>query len=241
MENEIYLSIIIPIYNEAKRLHSSLEKIQNFSQSLSISTEWIFVVEPSQDKSLDIIQAYCHDNENTFVIANKVHKGKGFAVQTGMLHAKGKWALFMDADLSTPLNEVNNFLSHIQKHPELHILIGNRKTKEANIIVKQGPVRLLMGKALNQLLKQLELTDFPDTQCGFKLFKKETIKPLFSDLLCTGFSFDIEILAKAKNYGFKIASLPISWKDDKNSTVKLVRDSLKMIRDISRIYLHLKI
>ncbi len=240
MENEIYLSIIIPIYNEAKRLQYSLEKIQDFADSLAVTAEWIFVVEPSTDKSLTIIQNYCHQHKNAFVIANKVHKGKGFAVQTGMIHAKGQWALFMDADLSTPLQEIHKFLSHIKQKPEIQILIGDRKAKAANIIVKQGPMRLIMGKALNQLLKSLELTDFQDTQCGFKFFKKETIRPLFSKLFCTGFSFDIEILAKAKKNNYIVHSLPIAWKNDKASTVRVVRDSLKMIRDIARIYLHLK-
>lgn len=240
MESEIYLSMIVPIYNEAKRLPRSLETIAAFSSQLSVSHEWIFVVEPSQDESLHLIQEYCGKHKNAFVIANKIHKGKGFAVQTGMLHAKGKWALFMDADLSTPLPEVERFLEYTKQHPEIDIVIGDRKTKAANLIQKQGPLRLLMGKSLQTLLQALDLSDVPDTQCGFKMFKKEYIRPLFGYLVCTGFSFDIEVLAKAKKLQLHVASLPISWKDDKNSTVRVVRDGLKMLRDILRIYAYLK-
>jgi dolichyl-phosphate beta-glucosyltransferase len=241
MENEIYLSIIVPIYNEAKRLPTSLATIDTFGKELNYKHEWIFVVEPSQDNSLSIVQDYCGKNPSAFVIGNKVHRGKGFAVQTGMLHAKGKWVLFMDADLSTPLQEVHHFIKHVQENPQTHILVGDRKAKASNIVQKQGPLRILMGKTLNQLLKSMDLTDLPDTQCGFKLFRQDVVKPLFSNLLCTGFSFDIEILAKAKNLKIPVESKAITWKDDKASTVKVVRDTAKMLRDVAKIYLHLKV
>jgi dolichyl-phosphate beta-glucosyltransferase len=240
MENEIYLSMIVPIYNEARRLPMSLEKIRVFSESLSFSFEWIFVVEPSDDDSLTIIQDFCSKHKAAFVIGNKIHKGKGFAVQTGMLHAKGNWALFMDADLSTPLEEVHTFLKYVEQKPDTHVLIGDRKTKAANIVKSQGPVRLIMGKTLSALLQSLELTDLPDTQCGFKLFSRDVIRPLFSNLICMGFSFDIEVLARAKNLGLTVTSLPITWKNDRDSSVRVVRDTLKMIRDIVRIYANLK-
>tara|TARA_B100001248_G_scaffold262195_1_gene256651 strand:- start:13394 stop:14119 length:726 start_codon:yes stop_codon:yes gene_type:complete len=229
------LSFVIPIYNEAKRLPPSLEKLHGFSKTLKHSYEWIFVVEPSEDESLQIIENHCKKHENFRYIANEKQKGKGYAVQTGMLGARGEWVFFMDADLATPLKEIHHFLQQIEEQPETPIFIASRRLANSKIFPPATLVRKLFSICLNLLVKILGLSQHSDTQCGFKAFHKDSIPILFRHLYMQGFSFDIEVLIKAKQHKLACKEVAVEWSAREASSVRLFRDSLQFFQDLIRL------
>src|SRR4029453_4208917 len=160
------------------------------------------------------------------VIDNLVHRGKGFAVRTGMLRAKGEFVFYMDADLSVPLQEVGNFLAQFAAHPEIAVLIGNRQHAKSRIIRKQSLLRRKLGQGFNVILKLLQLAALYDTQCGFKAFRAEAAQAIFARQTIDGFAFDVEVLLLARELGLKVADLPVEWINSTESHVHIIGDSL---------------
>jgi hypothetical protein len=230
-----YLSIVIPAYKEARRLPESLIKIQRFFDEFPFPVEILVMVEKSPDYTYEISSSLVAGDKRIHVIDNKVKNGKGYAVRSGMTRAQGEVVLFMDADLSTPLSEIFNFLQRFHQEPQLQVLIGDRKTKADNEEQNRSVVRRALSKGFNMMVQKLSVEGIPDTQCGFKAFRKEANHEIFKYQTLNTFAFDVEVLVLAKELGYPIGSQPVKWIDDDRSTVHPILDPLKMARDILQV------
>ncbi len=231
--NAPYLSLVIPSYNESKRIERCITDLKSFFNSAAADLEVILVVEKSTDGTLEKAQKTIGDDPHFVVVDNKVQKGKGYAVRMGMLQARGEIVFFMDCDLSTPLVEVIAFLNHFRANPTTDVVIGSRQHNQSQIIKKQHPLRQNMGKIFNFFVQLFAIRGIADTQCGFKAFRRKTVEPVFSRQTIDGFSFDVEILLLTQALGYKIDVLPVKWINSPESKVRIVRDSLKMFFDLT--------
>lgn len=229
------LSIVIPAYNEARRLPRALAELTLFCAGLPAEHEVLIVVEPGSDSTLEIAAAHAARHPAFAIIANEVHRGKGHAVRTGMLRAQGELIFYMDADLSVPLREIIAFLDFFASHPEFHLLIGNRAHARSRITRRQSWLRQMMGQTFNGILQRLELASLHDTQCGFKAFRREAAREIFRRQTLDGFAFDVEVLLLAERLGYGIADLPVEWINSDDSRVHIVRDSVAMLSDALRV------
>ena len=233
------ISIIIPVYNEETRLPFTIKNIKSFFIKLNLDIEIIIVVERSKDKSLEVAKRYIDDKSikthaHFQLIDNKVHRGKGYAVRSGMKYATGEYIFFCDADLAIPLTEVLKFVTEFQKKTNVDILIANRRHNQSSI--QQTFLRQKLGQIFNIFIQKLTGLQTQDTQCGFKAFRHKVAKVIFPLLKCDHFAFDVEILLLAKRLGYTDHSLPVTcWNNSKGSTVNLWIDPLKMLRDVIMI------
>lgn len=211
----VFLSIIIPTYNEENRLGPTIEKIKQYQKKSSTSLEIIISDDGSIDDTLKIVQKKQKDIAYLSYLRNP-HQGKGAAVKQGMLKAQGKYQLFMDADYSTPITEVNKFLKKII-HPKTDIVIGSRTHSQSTIIKAQPWYRELFGKSFNLMLRTLGLSQFTDTQCGFKLFTQKSSQNIFSKSKLTGATFDVEILLLAQKLGYNVQEESVIWENSADS------------------------
>ena len=229
------LSIIIPAYNEQNRISKTLYKLNSYFEGKEY--EIIIVNDGSNDKTVEIVQNIGLDN--VVLVNNPGNKGKGYSVRNGMYHAKGDLLLFSDADLSTPIEELEKFMPLIDQG--FDVVIGSRALKESNIEKHQPYYREAMGKVFNVIVQSLVIKGIKDTQCGFKLFTREAVKKIFPKQKLDGFSFDVEILFLAKKFGYKIKEIPVTWINDEETKVSSIKDSSRMFIDILKIRLnHLK-
>ena len=225
------LSIIIPALNEALRLPPSLEKIDSFLQTQNYSAEVIVVDNGSNDRTAEIVQAYAATHPYVRLIQLK-ERGKGRAVKAGMLAAHGDYRFICDTDLSMPIEEVVKFLPPAVG--DYDISIATREGKGAQRI-GEPEYRHLMGRVNNLIIKVMAIREFEDTQCGFKMFNRRSAEDLFSVQQMNGIGFDVEILFIALKRGYKIREVPITWYFDPDSRMRLVQDSLNMLREIWQI------
>lgn len=226
------LSVIIPCYNESKIIKESIKEIYSFlKQNKNLKDfEIICIDDGSSDNTYEILKNISLKNKKIKLNKKRQNKGKGFSVREGFIISKFNLVLFADADLSTPINELDKFLDKIN---EADILIASRNEKDSK--TKRNIFRSFISKAFllfNGLVTGLK---YSDTQCGFKLFKKENTISIFKNQKIDGFAFDIEILLKAKNKGLIIKEIPIKWIQKEDSKVNIIWDSLKMALDIIKI------
>ena len=219
------ISIIIPAYNEENRLGKTLKTVKNFM--VGKEYEIIVVDDGSTDTTVEVAK-----NAGVVLVENKVNKGKGYSVKNGVMQAKGDYILFSDADLSTPIDELRAFLRLIQ---EYDLVIGSRGLKESNIQIKQPKYRHFIGKAFNTLVRTLTGLSIKDTQCGFKLFRRDVALKIFPKLTINRWGFDVEILYLAKKFGYKIKEQPVTWLNVEGSKVSPLKDSIKMFFEILKI------
>lgn len=229
-----FLSIIIPAFNEERRLPATLRRLSEFCAGLPFVAEVIVVVERSSDRTVEVARETAGEQGIFRVLPQADHRGKGRAVKIGMLEARGVLAVFTDADLSTPPEEILRFLDHMEDHPEIDVLIGDRKHPSSKV-ERQGPLRHRMGEVFNALVRGLTGLPFRDTQCGFKMFRAEAAQAIFSRLGTDGFAFDVEALLWAERLGLRVADLPVEWRDQPGSRLHVVRDSLRMAWDSFRL------
>lgn len=220
------VSIIIPAYNEAMRLPASIQKIRKVF--LSETWEFLIVVEPSTDDTVSAARVAVDGDPRFEIITNSMSRGKGFAIKTGMLRARGEIIFFMDADLSVPLRFVNEFL-HFSNDAD--VLIGSRRHPASMITIHQPWLRETAGRLFNCALRLAGVTCFADTQCGFKAFRREAAQEIFSRLEQDGFGFDVELLALAEILGFRVLELPVEWANASDSKVRPLRDGVRALRD----------
>lgn len=227
-----HLSIVIPAYNEAGRILAALEKIEAFLKQQAYSAEVLIVDDCSSDKTVDVVKKIITSRPNYRLLMNQVNTGKGASVRKGMLAASGRFRLFSDADLSTPIEEVNKFLELIKSYD---VIIGSRRIRGARVAVRQPIFREGAGRIFSVLVRLLTLRGFIDTQCGFKLFNAQSAQEVFKRQTIERFGFDVEILYIAKKLGFKIKEAPVTWFDSPFTRVRLLRDSTQMFLDLIRI------
>ena len=230
----MHLSVVIPAYNEEKRIGASLAGIHDFLSNKDYGFEIIVVDDGSTDSTVRRVEeSALHEEGKARIIKNGVNKGKGFSVKNGIINSRGEYILFSDADLSTPIGEVDKLFDEINKGYD--IVIGSRALKGSDVKVHQSWYREIMGKTFNLFIKLFLMRAFNDTQCGFKLFKSFTAKDIAYELKIDGFSFDVEVLYIAIKKGRKIKEVPITWLNSPKSKVNPLLDSVKMFFDLIKI------
>ncbi|MBM4054296.1 MAG: glycosyltransferase family 2 protein [Planctomycetes bacterium] len=228
---ECFLSIVIPAYNEEERILPSLRSICAYLSRQDYSSEVIVVDDGSVDNTVKKINEFLNSNEGIILIKNNKNKGKGYSVKRGMLAAKGQYVFFTDADLSTPIEEVDKCLPYLNAKG-YDVIIGSRSIPGADIIIHQPWYREKMGKIFNFIIRLVLMGGLIDTQCGFKGFKRDVARKVFDKCRIAGFAFDVEVLYLSKKFGFKIKELPIRWRNSILSKVSPVRHSLQMFKDL---------
>lgn len=226
-----YLSIIIPAHNEEQRLPPSLVKIDAFLRRQDYVAEVIVVENGSKDNTAQVAKEFSVKHPYVRVLEVET-RGKGLAVKAGMLAAYGKYRFICDADLSMPIDEIIFFLPPYTNGYE--VIIASREAKGAKRI-NEPAYRHVMGRINNWIIKLMALRGFEDTQCGFKMFTREVAEDLFSVQRMNGIGFDVELLFIAQKRGYRIKQVPITWYYDPYSTMRLIDDSLRMIREIWEI------
>ncbi len=240
LSERVALSLVIPAFREAARLPPNLPRIAEYCDTLVLpegeTCEVLAVVERSDDGTLERAREAAAPFPRLEVIDNGPQRGKGHAVRSGMRRARGAIRIFMDADLSTPLPEVGRFLGYFAAHPEVDVVIGNRRHRDSRIGRAQGPVRRHLGGLFSRLVRGSILPGaWTDTQCGFKAFRAEAAQRIFSRQRLDGFSFDVEVLALAAGLGLTTHDLPVEWRDDDATRVRLWYHGWGMLRDLCRV------
>jgi glycosyltransferase involved in cell wall biosynthesis len=226
------VSIVIPAYNEAERIGNSIRKVNEYVRQSRLSIEVIVVDDGSVDSTRDIVSANSHDSLR--LIRNGENRGKGYSVQQGVANATGTWVLFTDADLSAPIEELQK-LFDVGIKEDADIVIGSRAVDRRYIEKHQNRFRELGGIFFNLMVRLLLGLKLSDTQCGFKLFKRESAKAVFEKQTTHGFGFDAEILFIAAKRGLKICEVPVRWSHSEGSKVNFLRDGTRMFADLVRI------
>ena len=230
------LSVIIPAYNEEKRISSTLQKIGSFFDGKNMDYEVIVVDDGSGDRTVEISDNSALAKSGRLkVFRNGENRGKGYSVKRGVDVADGEYILFSDADLSTPVSAFDKLFESIGNGAD--VAIGSRAAAGSVVTVKQPFYRQTMGRVFNLLIRCILGERVWDTQCGFKLFRKEAAKTLFGKMTVTGFAFDAEILFLARRLGFKTEEVGISWENSPDSKVHPLFSSLRMLTDVIKIRL----
>lgn len=236
------LSIVIPTYNEEKTIKRSLGKVVDFLESGGFDYEIVVADDGSADGTVAAVETFSPGSKRIRGI-KMPHRGKGATVRDGILASGGKYVLFSDADLSTPIEELKRLLNWTEQGWD--IAIGSREGIGARR-ENEPWYRHLMGRGFNFVVKLIALRGFEDTQCGFKLFKAAAAKDIFARLKLYGdeakeaavpkvTAFDVEVLFVAKKLGYKIKEVPVSWHHVKTTRVNPWRDSFSMFWDVVKV------
>lgn len=237
--SEIQLSIIIPAYNEQARLPRTVLESIHWCTSRNLEFELIIADDGSQDQTLALARLFEESNVRIRALACP-HMGKGATVRMGVLNAKGHLVLFMDADGATPLTEIPKLLVAVEQGQD--VAIGSRVVQRpGEVEVKTSLLRRFIGRSFAFCVNLFAIEGIADTQCGFKMFRREAAAAIFSRQRSVGFAFDVEVLFIARRLGLSIAEIPVNWIAQPGSKVNLVTDSCRMLWDIGRIrWLHRK-
>lgn len=230
------VSIVVPAFEEEDRLGSSLAKIASYLMESETSAEIIVVDDGSADKTAEIAESVLR---NTPVIASKViryeqNRGKGFAVRTGLQAAAAEIALFSDADLSTPIEEMPKLIDPILTG-DFDVTFGSRALDRSLIGTHQPWRREQGGKVMNLIIRTMSVLPFADTQCGFKAFRMSKFRPLLDVMTVDRFGFDVEFLYVAKYHGLRLKEIPVRWNNVEGSKVNVFRDTRRMFSELSQI------
>ncbi len=228
---EPYLSVVIPAYNEALRVGSTLEKVQQYLQTRNYETELILVDDGSSDDTPQILEEARHQFSGMRVLRNEPNRGKGYSVRRGVLEARGQLVLFTDADLSAPIEEANKLIA-VAESEQADAVVGSRALERRLIGVRQPLYRDLSGRVFNVLVRAFTGLKLRDTQCGFKLFRRATTRRAFELQRVERFGFDPELLFLIRRLGGKVLEVPVRWNDNPATKVHFLRDSTRMFLDL---------
>ncbi len=231
------LSIIIPAYNEESRLPSTLLEVTNYlSASEWRPVEILVVDDGSSDRTVEVAQEYAKNGCPVRVLRNPGNRGKGFAVRHGMQEGVGQWLLFTDADLSTPISEIEKLWAAVSGGGAA-VAIGSRALDRSLIGVRQPVFRERAGQVFNWVMQRVLGLPLSDTQCGFKLFRQDAARAVFERQQLDRFSFDAEALFLARKLGFVIREVPVRWNDVAGSKVSLASGARGFL-DLLRVRLN---
>ena len=230
------LSIIVPAYNEARRLPDTLPRLIAYARELHEPVEIIVVDDGSADRTSEVATEVGRAAGFVSVLRSAQNQGKGASVRRGMLAARHEHVLFTDADLSTPIEEAAKLRAALDAGAD--VAIGSRRLAQSDVQVRQPWLRGLAGRTFSRVVSFLLLPGIGDSQCGFKAFRRPVARELFARQRLGRFTFDAEVLWLARYLGYRIAEIPIVWRDDPRSQVRLVRDSFGMLVDLGRVRLN---
>jgi len=225
------LSIVIPAYNEEQRIGKSLQRIKEYCRRSQPACEVIVADDGSRDGTPSVVLNHAKQWKELKLMALE-HRGKGHATKMGVLASSGEWILCSDADLSTPVEQVENLLAAGERHA---IVIGSRSVSGASVTQPPPFHRKVMGRVFNWIVKALAVRGFQDTQCGFKLYRRDAARDIFNRITLDGFAFDVETLYLAGKLGYRVAEVPVSWRNDERTKVKLLSDPPRMFLDVMKI------
>ena len=233
---EMSVSVIIPAFNEAERLPLTMRATADYFEARTEPFELLVIDDGSTDGTAQVIADFARQRPALSVqcLGYGGNRGKGYAVRHGMLRASGDLRLFCDADLATPAEEYEVVLAAMERDGT-PIGIGSRPLRASNLLVHQPWYREWLGRGFNKAVQILAVPGIADTQCGFKVFTAEAATDVFSRCRLDGFAFDSEALYIARRLGYGISEVPIRWSHKDGSKVSMVRDGLKMLRDLSLI------
>ncbi|PIR89257.1 MAG: hypothetical protein COU07_02230 [Candidatus Harrisonbacteria bacterium CG10_big_fil_rev_8_21_14_0_10_40_38] len=223
------ISIVVPAYNEAKRIEPTLRVAIGFLSGLNLEYEIIVVDDGSKDDTVDVVKNI--GDAHIIIATGEPNRGKGYAVRRGMLMAKNDYVLMTDADNSTPIEEFKKFYDVLPAD----IVIGSRAISGSEIEVRQPLYREYAGKFFNFVVQMLVFRGISDTQCGFKMFSREAARNIFSRTTIYGWSFDVEVLYLAKKLGYSVKQIPVIWRNDKDTKLKFFSTAFAIMRDLIKI------
>jgi glycosyltransferase involved in cell wall biosynthesis len=230
---DIDLSIVIPAYNESRRLPQTLHRIYSWLRAQPFRWEVIVVDDGSTDGTLELTRELAARYPNLRPLSNGRNRGKGFSVRHGVLEARGRAVLFTDADLSAPIEETFKLMAAAREG--YAVVVGSRGLDRSLIRVRQSALRELAGKAFNLAVRLLTGLNIRDTQCGFKLFDRAATRPVFEKQKIERFGFDPEVLFLAEKRGLRIAEVGVLWSHDADTRVRVFRDGLRMLLELARM------
>jgi glycosyltransferase involved in cell wall biosynthesis len=228
------LSIVIPAFNEERRLPKSLERIHSYVVNRRLNAEVIVVDDGSADNTAGVVEALRKGYSELRLVCNGRNRGKGFSVRHGMQAAVGQIALFTDADLSAPIEEADKLLAVIRESGA-DGAIGSRALNRNLIEVHQAPLREWAGMLFNRAVRIMTGVPYVDTQCGFKAFRCDATRIVFAQQRIAGFGFDPEILFLARRHRLRVVEVPVRWSHDPATKVHVARDSIRMLVDLVTI------
>jgi glycosyltransferase involved in cell wall biosynthesis len=231
------LSIVVPAFNEERRLPKTFQSIRAYLKSRSLRAEVLVVDDGSTDATAKVVELSRAEFPELRLLSNGRNRGKGFSVRHGMLEARGEIAMFTDADLSAPMEEADKLLAAL-RGGTYDVAIGSRAVDRSLIEVRQSVFRERAGIFFNQIVRRITGLPFQDTQCGFKGFRREKARVIFERQRTEGFGFDPEILFLAQRQGLRVAEVPVRWAHDPATKVRIFADSLRMFLDLVAIRWH---
>ena len=229
------LAVIVPAYDEAERIVPTLQRLAEYLSAQPYTWQVTVVSDGSRDNTPDLVAEFARSNVGFAIDHYEPNRGKGYAVRRGFLKADAEWALFTDADLATPIEEVEKLWAAVSD--QVPISIGSRPLKESKLEVRQPWYRELLGRIFNLLVQALAVKGIQDTQCGFKLFRIDVARDVFERSKLDRFAFDIEALMVAHDLGYRIAEVPVVWRHQEGSKVVLMRDGPEMIKSLIKLRL----
>jgi len=229
----IKISLIIPVFNEEKRIHN-LDILWMFIKNKKYIKELIVVNDGSTDKTLKLLHGF-HKKTKCTLISYRKNKGKGYAIKKGSRIARGTHVIFMDADMSTPPKMLRGLKNIIQN---TDIIVGTRKNSKAVLLQRQSEAREMMGRYFTSISQRIMGVKVSDFTCGFKCFTKKAAKKIFAKQHINRWAFDAEILFLAKKYGFSVSEFPVEWKDVRGTKVRFPQDAIQSFIDLIRIRLN---
>lgn len=224
------LTVVIPTYNEARRLGPTLERITSYLSQQPYAWEVVVSDDGSSDGTMRIVEEFQEQWPEVRSVRAERNEGKGAAVRRGVLAAHGNHVLFSDADGATPISEVEKLLPYLQSSAD--VAIGSRAMPDSTILTKQPLARQIMGKAFRLIVRRLALTQVHDTQCGFKAFRTPAARHIFAQLHTDRFAFDVEAVLLTEALGYEIKEVGVTWADQPGGTVSPLRDAWHMFRNI---------
>ncbi|MBN2407376.1 MAG: glycosyltransferase family 2 protein [Elusimicrobia bacterium] len=231
--SSLFLSVIVPAYNEGTQIGGNIAGLTGYLDARGYAFEIIIVDDGSTDSTGDIISGISKYDSRIKLIINSRNKGKGYSTKKGIMAAAGRFILFTDADCQIYFEELEKFIELIASGCD--IVIASRLLPGAELHGRQSLFRAFSRKVLSFLVKSFLMPDITDSQCGFKCFSRQVAETVFRKQTITGFGFDIEILYIAYKAGYNIKEVPISWKSSKTTKVRLIPDSIGVLKDIIKI------
>lgn len=227
------LSVVVPAYNEESRLEPTIRDAAEYLRLTGRAFELVVVDDGSRDGTSRLVDHLAVELPEVRLIRLAENRGKGYAVRTGVVNARGRAVLFADADGATPIEEIERLEAALLGGAD--VAVGSRAVRQEGVRVAAKWYRRVIGRTFHRLVELCGVRGVQDTQCGFKLFRGAVAHDLFSRMRTTGFSFDVELLVMAQRHGYRVAEVPVNWAHQPGSRVNLVTDSMAMAWDVVRI------